>query len=221
MSYVEVCHVGKVIRGDTVLKDVSVRVERGQVVGLQGENGSGKTMTMRVVCGLVRPSSGIVIIGGMRLWKDASFPPSIGLLIEEPALLGTYSGLDNLRLMASIRGTAQEGDLRQSMQRVGLDPSSRKWCRGYSLGMRQRLGIAMALMEVPELLVLDEPTNSLDEDGVDDLVGIIGEERNRGAAVLVSSHDAEFLGKVCDVRYKMRSGKVVEVVGATERHDER
>lgn len=210
MPYVELHDVCKEIRHERVIDNVSLTLERGQVVGLEGQNGSGKTMTMRVVCGLVRPSSGRALVGGDELWSKAEFPPSVGILLEEPSILGTYSGLDNLRLLASIRRVATDDDLRHALERVGLDPDNRKWCRAYSLGMRQRLGIAMAIMEAPELVVLDEPTNSLDEDAVELLVRIVAEERERGAAVLLSSHDAEFLSRCADVICHMRSGKIVE-----------
>lgn len=216
MSYLDVRGICKTIGPEQVLEDVSFSVGRGEVVGLEGKNGSGKTMAMRVALGLVRPDEGRIVVGGKTLWEDVSFPPSVGLLIEAPALMGTCSALENLRLLASIKGIASEADLRRAIERVGLAPDERKWVRKYSLGMRQRLGLAMALMEAPELLVLDEPTNALDERAQEMLVGIVGEERERGAAVLLSSHDAEFLSAVCDRIYHMSSGRVrdLEEVGA-------
>lgn len=208
MSYLDVRGVSKQIGPEQVLDGVSFAVEKGEVVGLEGKNGSGKTMAMRVVCGLVRPDAGEVEVAGSVLWRDASFPPSVGLLIEEPALLGGYSALDNLRLLALIKGVATEDDLRCAIERVGLDPDNRKRARKYSLGMKQRLGIAMALMEAPDLLVLDEPTNALDEKGQEMLAKIVCEERDRGAAILLSSHDADFLSAVCGRIYHMASGRV-------------
>lgn len=208
MSYLEVRDVSKEIGPERVLDHVSFSVDKGEVLGLEGKNGSGKTMAMRVVCGLVRPSSGEVEVAGRVLWRDTSFPPSVGLLIEAPALLGGYSALENLRLLASIKGIASEEDLCRAIERCGLDPHERKHVRKYSLGMRQRLGLAMALMEAPELLVLDEPTNALDERGQADLEKILSEERARGAAVVLSSHDADFLSAVCDRVCHMASGRV-------------
>jgi ABC-2 type transport system ATP-binding protein len=208
MSYVEVRDVCKKIGPEQVLDSVSFSVDSGEVACLEGENGSGKTMAMRVVCGLVRPDSGTVEVSGKRLWGEVSFPPSVGLLIETPALLDGYNALDNLSLLASIRGVASKDDLRRTIERVGLDPASKKPVRKFSLGMRQRLGIAMAIMEAPELLVLDEPTNALDEDGVALLERIIGEERERGVALLVSSHDASFIDAVATRVYHMAFGKV-------------
>lgn len=213
MSYLDVCQVSKQIRNDIILDGVSLMCELGEVVGLEGRNGSGKTMLMRVICGLVRPTSGTVSINGSVLWKDISFPPSAGILIETPAILNNYSGLDNLELLAMVKGIATKDDLREAIRRVGLDPDNRKRCRTYSLGMRQRLGIAMALMERPQLLILDEPTSGLDDSGVVELIDIIAQERQRGACVLVSSHDKEFLDSVCDWSCHMDAGRLTPPKG--------
>lgn len=208
MCYLDVREVCKEFKRTCVLDHVSFSVDRGEVVGLEGVNGSGKTMAMRVAVGLVVPQSGEVRIDGRVLGRDMSFPPSVGLLIEGPSLLGSYSALDNLRLLASIRKVASEDDLCSALKRVGLNPASRRHVSKFSLGMKQRLGLAMALMERPELLVLDEPTNALDEKGRALLTGIVEEERNRGAAVLLSSHDAGFLGATCDRLFHMKDGCV-------------
>lgn len=209
MGYLELRSISKSIGPDLVLDEVTLSVERGQVVGLEGKNGSGKTMAMRVACGLVRPDAGEVVVDGKTLWSEASFPPSVGLLLEAPSLLGGYSAFDNLKLLASIKGIAGADVLGRTLERVGLDPGDRKRVRKYSMGMRQRVGIAMALMESPLLLVLDEPTNALDEKGVQMLEAIIHEERSRGAAVLISSHDAEFLDDVCDRVCHMTGGRLL------------
>lgn len=208
MSYLELQNVTKVIGPETVLDAVSFEVFCGQVAGLEGRNGSGKTMAMRAACGLIRPTEGVAIVDGKALWQDASFPPSVGLLIEAPALLDSYSARKNLELLASIRGVATAQDVTRSLERVGLDPHDRRHVRKYSLGMKQRVGIAMALMEAPDLLVLDEPTNALDEGAKAGLAQIISEERGRGAAVLLSSHDSDFLRGTCDVIYHMELGRV-------------
>ncbi len=209
MSYLRVCGVSVQIKGAPVLQNVSFSVGRGEVVGLEGTNGSGKTMAMRVAVGLVRPQMGEVEVDGRLMGRDLDFPPSVGVLIESPGLLGSYSALDNLRLVASVRHAVSDDDLCRALRRVGLDPTSRKRARRLSLGMRQRLGLAMALMEAPELLVLDEPTNALDERAQETLVGIVAEERARGAAVLLSSHDADFLRATCDRVYHMSEGRVL------------
>ena len=209
MSYLELQRVTKVIGPETVLDAVSFALDRGQVVGLEGKNGSGKTMAMRVACGLIRPTEGVAVVDGLQLWEDASFPPSVGLLIEGPALLDSYSARKNLVLLASIKGVATAADITAALGRVGLNPHDKRHVRKYSLGMKQRAGIAMALMESPDLLVLDEPTNALDETARQTLVQIIAEEKSRGAAVLLSSHDAEFLRLTCDVIYHMELGRMV------------
>lgn len=213
MSYLDVCQISKQIRGETILDNVSLSCELGEVVGLEGRNGSGKTMLMRVMCGLVRPTSGEVAIDGATLWKDISFPPSAGILIETPAILNNYSGIDNLELLAMVKGIATTDDLREAIGRVGLDPDNRKRCRTYSLGMRQRLGIAMALMEKPQLLILDEPTSGLDDSGVVELIDIIAQERQRGACVVVSSHDKDFLDSVCTRSCHMDAGRLTPPAG--------
>lgn len=208
MSYLELQRVTKVIGPETVLDAVSFAVERSQVVGLEGKNGSGKSMAMRVACGLIRPTEGSALVNGLRLWEDVSFPPSVGLLIEGPSLLDSYSARKNLELLASIKGAATAADITAALEHVGLDPQDKRHVRKYSLGMKQRAGIAMALMEAPDLLVLDEPTNALDEAARQTLAQIIAEEKARGAAVLLSSHDAEFLRLACDVIYHMELGRV-------------
>lgn len=208
MSYVEVCKVSKRIGPEEVLSNVNFEVDLGSIVGLEGENGSGKTMAMRTVCGLVRPDTGTISVGGKQLWRQIDFPQSLGFLIEEPALLNSYSGLKNLELLASIRNTVTKEELKQTMNRVGLLPDNKKPCKTYSLGMKQRLGIALAIMEHPELLVLDEPTNALDEEGRAMLVNVLQEEKKRGAAILISSHDQNFLSSVCDMSYHMSFGKI-------------
>ena len=208
MGYLELRNVTKVIGPETVLDCVSFEVDRGQVVGLEGRNGSGKTMAMRVACGLIRPTEGCAVVDGRELWADAEFPPSVGLLIEGPALLDSCSARKNLELLASIKHVASASDIERSLERVGLDSHDRRHVRKYSLGMKQRAGIAMALMEAPDLLILDEPTNALDEGAREVLVKIIGEERARGAAALLSSHDSDFLRATCDVIYHMELGHV-------------
>nr|WP_298578666.1 ABC transporter ATP-binding protein [uncultured Olegusella sp.] len=208
MSYVEVCKVSKRIGPEEVLSNVNFEVDLGSIVGLEGENGSGKTMAMRTVCGLVRPDTGTVSVDGKQLWRQIDFPQSLGFLIEEPALLNSYSGLKNLELLASIRNTVTKEELKQAMNRVGLLPDNKKPCKTYSLGMKQRLGIALAIMEHPELLVLDEPTNALDEEGRAMLVNVLQEEKKRGAAILISSHDQNFLSSICDMSYHMSFGKI-------------
>ena len=217
MSYISVEHLTKEIGNDTVLKDVALSLEKRRIIGLEGQNGSGKTMLMRAVCGLIKPSQGYVSIENKKLWDDIDFPPSVGLLLEKPALLSSYSSRKNLEILSSIKQIASEQDIDAAIEKVGLDPKDKRPVRKYSLGMKQRLGIAMAFFEQPDLIILDEPTNALDEDGVHMLTELIVEQRDRGATLLISSHDAEFLESVCDVIYKMKLGKIVEKIDVQRR----
>jgi ABC-2 type transport system ATP-binding protein len=149
----------KTIRGATILDHVSLRFESGRIFGLKGPNGSGKTMLMRAICGLIYPTAGQVSIDGRVIGKDTSFPPSVGILIESPAFISKYTGLKNLLMLASLKGDIGESEIRAALDSVGLDPDDRRSYRKYSLGMKQRLGVAAALMENPELILLDEPIN--------------------------------------------------------------
>ena len=194
-----------------VLRNVSIEVDPGTVVGLQGINGSGKTMLMRAVCGLIKPTEGEISIDGQRLGADISFPPSLGMLIEAPSFLGYLSGYDNLELIAQIKGVATREDIRSALRLVGLDADEKKKFRAYSRGMTQRLGIAAAIMEKPKLLVLDEPTNALDEAGVEMLKRVVAMAASTGREVILSSHDGEVLEELADRVYCMRDGAVVKV----------
>lgn len=203
---VSVRHATKVIKGTTVLNDVSLDIPSGRVTGLRGINGSGKTMLMRVVCGLVKLNSGSVEVDGNVLGRDIDAPPSVGLLIEHPGFLDGFTGFDNLWLLARLTGRAARRDVMSAIETVGLDPQLKKPYRTYSLGMKQRLGIAAAIMERPDLIVLDEPTNALDEQGVAMVRNVVAAERDRGAAVLIASHDADALSYLADTIYVMHRG---------------
>lgn len=198
--------LSKRIRGVDVLKDVALSVEPGRVAGLAGPNGSGKTMLMRCVAGLIAPTSGTVEIDGKVLGRDIAFPPSIGLLIESPAFLAGRSGFLNLQLLASIRGTTEDSQVRHVIGLVGLDPDDKRPVRKYSLGMKQRLGIAAAVMETPDIVVLDEPTNALDASGVQMVKQVVAAQKARGATVIVSCHDAQTLRIMADEIFYFAEG---------------
>ena len=208
---IKIENVTKQIRGARVVDNVSMELFSGRVYGLKGINGSGKTMLMRLIAGLIYPTEGRITIDGKVLGKEIHFPASIGLLIENPAFLDTYSGYDNLELLASIRERAGEKRIREVLERVGLDPDSRKKYRKYSLGMKQRLGIAGAVLENPDLLILDEPTNALDSDGVEMLKGLVRDERERGALVIISCHDGKILEEMADEIYFLENGRIMSV----------
>lgn len=198
----------KHIRGALILDKVNVEFESGKIYGLQGPNGSGKTMLMRLVGGLIRPTSGEVYIDGNKLGQSFDFPPSMGLLIENPAFLPNYTGLKNLELLAGIKGNASLEQLRQTIRDVGLNPDDKRKYRKYSLGMKQRLGIAAAIMEKPDLILMDEPTNALDDAGVEQICLLLRRERDRGALILMACHDAAILEKMADEIYTIYEGKV-------------
>lgn len=209
MMNIKISHVSKTIKNNPVIKDISMELQSGAVYGFKGINGSGKTMLMRLISGLIRPTQGEISMNGKILGKDISFPNSIGVFLENPAFLDAYSGFNNLKLLASIKSVASDDDIRNTLLRVGLDPDSNKKYKKYSLGMKQRLGIAAAIMEKPEIVILDEPTNSLDEDGVDLVKHIVRNEKERGALVVVSCHDEGILKGMSDEMFLLEQGRLI------------
>lgn len=205
---IQITNATKIIKKAVILKNVELELESGRVYGLQGPNGGGKTMLMRLIAGLIRPTEGQVRIDGKQLGKDMDFPSSVGLLIENPAFLPGYTGLRNLELLAQLQGRIQTEQIRKTLADVGLDPDDKRKYRKYSLGMKQRLGIASAIMEQPELILLDEPTNALDETGVDQISQLIRRERDRGALVIMACHDAAILESVSDEIFTVANGIV-------------
>lgn len=207
---IEIKELSKVLSGNKVVDNVNITMESGKVYGLCGYNGCGKTMLMRLIAGLIHPTKGTISYDGKVLGKQLDFPPSIGILIENPAFLDSRSGFDNLKLLASIKGKADKNTVSASIRRVGLDPDDKKKYRKYSLGMKQRLGIAAAVMESPDLIILDEPTNALDSDGVEITQKLIREERERGALIIMTCHDREILENMCDVIYTIEHGIIID-----------
>lgn len=207
--YLEIENLAKTIKGSIVLDGVNLSLERGRVYGLRGKNGSGKTMLMRAISGLIRPTAGTVTIDGKVIGKDLSFPPSIGILLENPAFIPKYSGFKNLGVLAEIQKRIDDEVICQVLEKVGLDPADKRPYRKYSLGMKQRLGVACAVMENPDLILLDEPINALDPVGVEMVKDLIKEHKERGALIVVACHDAEELDFLSDEIYSMAEGKIV------------
>lgn len=203
--HVELEHYTKVIRGVTVLDNISASFCSGRIYGLKGKNGSGKTMLLRAISGLIHPTSGTVTIDGQRL-KPGAFPPSIGILIENPVFRGNLSAYKNLWEIAQIRGVVNEQDVLGAIAAVGLDPHEGKPVRTYSLGMRQRLGIACALMEHPQLILLDEPVNALDDAGTLRIRRLLLDERERGALIVIACHDSPEIEGIFDQTLRMAEG---------------
>lgn len=210
MTQVKIENVTKRIRGNTVLESITMEMHSGKVYGLQGVNGSGKTMLMRIIVGLIRTTKGSVSIDGKELGKHVDFPESIGFLLENPAFLGRYSGLENLKLLAGIKNKISAEQIQEVLEIVGLDAQDKKKYRKYSLGMKQRLGIAAAIMEEPDIIILDEPTNALDEKGVALVKKLILQQKKRGALIIVSCHDIDILQEISDEIFKLEAGKVTE-----------
>ena len=201
-------NVSKTFKDKTVLQPLDLTVERGTITGFIGRNGSGKTVLFKLICGLLLPSTGSVTVDGVRLGKDADFAPDTGVLIETPGFIGYESGLRNLRDLAAIRKKINVDQVKDAIRAVGLDPEDKKRVGKYSLGMRQRLGIAQAIMEDPSLLILDEPMNGLDKDGVADMRILFRALRNEGKTILLASHSAEDIDLLCDAVYELDNGKM-------------
>lgn len=201
-------NVGKTIRGVEVLRDISITMESGKVYGFWGKNGCGKTMLMRVISGLIRPTTGKVFFDDKVLWKDISFPESMGIMIENPAFLNEYTGYDNLKILASIKERIGEREIRQTLTDVGLDPDDKRKYRKYSLGMKQRLGVACAVMEKPAVVILDEPINALDESGVELVRKLFTRLKECGSLVIVACHDREEMNILADEIFVMGEGRI-------------
>lgn len=207
---IQLQNVTKRIKENTVLDNVSYTFKSGFVYGLYGQNGSGKTMLLRAISGLVNLDSGSIFIDGEKLHDKIEFPPETGIVIENMELLPECSAKRNLQMLAKIKNIADEKDIIFSLERVGLDPDSDKKVKKFSLGMKQRLNIAQAIFENQKIILLDEPTNALDEDAVQLIYKIIREEKSRGATIIVATHHKEDLKEVCDVILKIAEGKIVE-----------
>lgn len=206
--YIRLKNVTKKIKQDILLDHISLEFRGGKVYGLQGKNGSGKTMLMRAVCGLITLSEGEVDIGGEILHKDISFPRSIGALLENPSFLNGYTGLENLKLLADIQGGIEEKELRDCLAKVGLDADDKRVYRKYSLGMKQKLGIAAAVMGSPDIVILDEPINAIDEAGVEKVREILRGLKERGSVIIVACHDREELELLSDEIIKISKGRI-------------
>ena len=206
MAMIAVENVSLTIGNAQILRDISIQFEEGRIHGIVGRNGSGKTMLMKCICGFIRPTAGRIIIAGNQVGRDVDFPPDLGLLIETPGFVPYYSGLKNLELLAAINRRASKERLNACMEQLGLGDAKDKRVSKYSMGMRQRLGIAQAIMEDPKLLILDEPLNGLDEQGVEDIRALLLELKRQGKTILLSSHNREDIDLLCNSVCKMASG---------------
>lgn len=211
MDYVELTNVRKCFGEEEVLKKLDFSMERGKVYGIVGNNGSGKTVLMKCICGFLPVTEGLVKVGGKYIGREIDFPESIGVIIETPGFLANLSGRRNLEILAGLRGNLKREDITEVLLRVGLNPDLKKPVSKYSLGMRQRLGIAQAIMEEPEFLILDEPFNGLDRHGVEEIRRLILKEKEKGKTILLASHNSEDIRILCDRVYGMDAGVLREV----------
>ena len=209
MIEVELKNISKTIHKTPILHDINLKFHSGAIYGLKGKNGCGKTMLMRTICGLMIPSTGTVSINGKVLMKDIEFPESIGALIENPAFLPQYTGYKNLCMLASLRSDIDKEAVAEAMRRVQLDPEDKRVYRKYSLGMKQKLGIANAIMGEPDIIVLDEPINALDEASVEQVKKVLVDLRERDHLIIIACHDREELEYLSDEIIEIKDGTVV------------
>ena len=207
----DVSNVTKKIKGKIILDNINLELVSGRIYGFVGENGSGKTMLFRAISGLMRLTSGQVSVDGQVLHKDISVLPGLGIIIENAGLYPELTGFDNLRQLAKINKKIDDEQIKEAIIRVGLDPDDKRTFRKYSLGMKQRIIIAQAIMERPDVIMLDEPTNALDEESAANVRTIIREERERGAIVLLASHNREDIYPLADVIYHINDGRIDKI----------
>ena len=205
----ELHDVSKNINGNKILENINLKLVSGKIYGIVGKIGSGKTMLFRVIAGLIKPTEGRVLYQGKGLYEKNGKSPVIGITIENMGMYPEFSGFNNLKFLAGIRKLISDSDIKEAIERVGLDANDKRPLRKYSLGMRQRITLAQAFMEKPDILLLDEPTNGLDEAGVELIRGIIREEAKRGAIVFLASHNKEDISCLCDEIIHINSGRLV------------
>ena len=209
MTEIKIQNLCKTIKGNKVLNNIEMELKSGNIYGFRGQNGCGKTMLMRGISGLIIPTSGRVVIDGKELHKDISMPKSVGALIENPAFLPQYTGYDNLRMLASLSGNAKKEDIILALKQVGLEPEDKRIYRKYSLGMKQKLGIANAIMGEPDIIILDEPINALDEESVQNIKQVLIKLKEKGKLLIIACHDREELEFLCNIIYEIREGRIV------------
>lgn len=207
---IELKDVVKKFKQDTILDHVNLELYDNRIYGFVGRNGSGKSILFKLISGYMRPDSGTITVEGKKLGKNCDFPESLGVLIESPGFLWYESGLSNLRFLAKIQKNITDEEVKEAIHMVGLAPNSKKHVGKYSLGMKQRLGIAQAVMEQPNILILDEPMNGLDDAGVDLIRTLLLNYKKEGRVILLASHNKEDIDLLCDEVYHMNGGNVVK-----------
>lgn len=211
MDIIEINDVCLEIKGEKILQNVDVTFEEGKIHGLVGRNGSGKTMLMKCICGFIKYTSGQIKVDGQIVGKDIDFPQNLGFIIETPGFIPYYSGYKNLMLLAGLQKKVGKEEVQAAMEAVGLDWKLKRSVKKYSLGMRQRLGIAQAIMENPKLLILDEPFNGLDKEGVKDMRDYLINLKENGRTILICSHSMDDINLLCDDVYEMDKGFLAKI----------
>ena len=208
-SFIQVDDIVLRFKKDVLLDHVSYQCEQGKIHGIVGRNGSGKTLLMKCICGFIRPNEGHIYVRDTEIGKDIDFTPDTGIIIETPGFIPYYSGYRNLKVLAAINNRISRKDIENAMYQVGLDPTMKKRVATYSLGMRQRLGIAQAIMEDPSLIILDEPFNGLDKHGVEEMREYFLSLKKKGKTILLTSHNTEDIEYLCDTVVEMDHGKFI------------
>lgn len=210
-TIIEITNLCKSFKETKVLNDITIKIKKGNIIGIIGRNGSGKTVLFKCICGLVSPTKGTVKISNKILGKDMDIPDNIGAIIETPGFLPNYNGFKNLKFLAMIKNQISNEHIKDTIKLVGLNPDSKKHVGKYSLGMRQRLGIAQAIMENPDILILDEPMNGLDNEGVKDMRKLFLSLKEQGKTILLASHNKEDIEVLCDEVYMMDKGILIQI----------
>lgn len=207
---IEIKKVSKKFKDIEVLKSVSMTLESGHIYGFTGHNGSGKTVLLKLICAFLEPTTGEILFDGKNVIEENSFPPSTRALIEKPNFLSDLTGYENLELLARIQNIIGEKEIEDTLKKVGLEEDKEKLYYKYSLGMKQKLGIAQVLMEDPEILILDEPFNGLDENSIKNIRKILLKEKEKGKLIILATHDKEDIKVLCDEIYKFNDGTVTK-----------
>ena len=210
-AMIEINNLEKQFKNQLVLKNINMKFFKGKIYGIIGRNGSGKTVLLKCICGFLRPTSGHVSVNHKIIGQDIDFPQKLGFIIETPGFLMNYSGYKNLKYLASIKKEIDDIAIKEAMELVGLDPEDKKHVGKYSLGMRQRLGIAQAIMEKPDILILDEPMNGLDKSGVEEMRKLFLKIQSEGRLILLTSHNKEDIDVLCDEVYEMDMGNLMRI----------
>lgn len=205
-NVIEIKNLSLTIKKTEILKKINISFAKGKIHGLIGRNGSGKTMLMKCICGFIKPTEGEIIVNEKRIRKDCDSPDSVGIIIETPGFISYYSGYKNLKLLADLNKKIDKEQIKSSMKQVGLDPDLKRHVKKYSLGMRQRLGLAQAIMENPDILILDEPMNGLDKEGVSEVRNYLLTLKEQGKTILLASHSTEDIEILCDTVCEMDKG---------------